>query len=327
MIDFRYHLVSIIAVFLALAVGLVVGATALAPKTEAVLSKLQTDLSRTNANLTKDRQALTNQVSADQIFAGAASQRLLTGLLAGERAVVVVAPGGDSAVTAGVTAALRKAGAKVTGIVSLSTTFLDTGGQNEATLTSLAQNLAVKAGVTLPTQSASPVAGQQDAAKVLAAALLARHSGGLATGRSAAVLTAFSQAGYVTVSGASPLPSASLAVLVAPGGPPPQTGAEVLVATAAALRNAGDATVMAGSVGSVGSGSVVTAEDSAGSVSTVDNADTETGQIMTVQALRLLLDGRAPGQYGIAPQAAPSPAPAPSATPSVTTSPSPGGHS
>ena len=47
MIDFRYHLVSIIAVFLALAVGLVVGATALAPKTEAALSRLQTELSRT----------------------------------------------------------------------------------------------------------------------------------------------------------------------------------------------------------------------------------------------------------------------------------------
>lgn len=327
MIDFRYHLVSIIAVFLALAVGLVVGATALAPKTEAVLSKLQTDLSRTNASLTKDRQALSNQVSADQIFGKAASPRLLTGLLTGQKAVLVVAPGGSGAVTTGVTAALHQAGAKVTGVVDLSTTFLDTGGQNEAALTSLAQSLAAQAGVTLPTRSASPVAGQQDAAKVLAAALLARHSGGPGTSARAAVLTALSQAGYVSVSGTSPLPPASLAVLVAPGGPPPQSGAEVLVATAAALRTAGDGTVMAGSVDSVGSGSVISAEDNAGQVTTVDNADTEIGQIMTAQALRLLLDGKAPGQYGVAPQAAPSPAPTPAATPSASTSPTPGGHS
>ena len=38
MIDFRYHLVSIVAVFLALAIGIVVGSTALKP---AVLSGLQ----------------------------------------------------------------------------------------------------------------------------------------------------------------------------------------------------------------------------------------------------------------------------------------------
>ena len=38
MIDFRYHLVSIVAVFLALAIGIVVGSTALKP---AVLTGLQ----------------------------------------------------------------------------------------------------------------------------------------------------------------------------------------------------------------------------------------------------------------------------------------------
>ena len=38
MIDFRYHLVSIVAVFLALAIGIVVGSTALKP---AVLTTLQ----------------------------------------------------------------------------------------------------------------------------------------------------------------------------------------------------------------------------------------------------------------------------------------------
>ena len=38
-IDFRYHLVSIIAVFLALAIGIVIGANALQPATEAVLQQ------------------------------------------------------------------------------------------------------------------------------------------------------------------------------------------------------------------------------------------------------------------------------------------------
>ena len=326
MIDFRYHLVSIIAVFLALAVGLVVGATALAPKAEVILSKLENELSKNNANLTKDKQALTNQVNADQVFAQAASPRLLPGLLTGEKVVLVVAPGADGAVTSGVTTALHQAGAKVTGVITLNTTFLSTGGQNEATLTQLAQRVAAAAGVTLPTRSGGPVAGQQNAARVLAATLLTKDPTATPV-TSAAVLNAFSQAGFLSLSGSPAMPAASLAVLVAPGGTPPQTGAEVLTATAVALRNASEGTVMAGSVGAIGAGSIISAEDGAGQVSTVDNADTESGQIMTVQALRLLLDGKAPAQFGVGPQAAPTPAPTPSATPSVSTSPPKGGHS
>ncbi len=328
MIDFRYHLVSIIAVFLALAVGLVVGATALAPKTEVILSRLQTELSKQNGNLSKDKQALSNQVSADQIFAQAVAPRLLPGLLTGEKAVLVVAPGADSAVTTGVTTVLHQAGASVTGVINLSSSFTGTGGQNEAALTQLAQSLAAQAGVTLPTRSTSPVGGQQDAAQVLAATLLTRDGGsGLSSGRSHAILNALSVAGFLSIgSGGSSVRPATVAVLVTPGGVAPQTGSEVLVAVAVALRNAGSGTVMAGAAASIGAGSVISAENSAGQVSTVDNADTETGQIMTAQALRLLLDGRAPAQFGIGPQAAPSPAPTPSVTPTPAATVTPGGR-
>ena len=209
MIDFRYHLVSIIAVFLALAVGLVVGATALAPKTEAALSRLQTELSRTNKNVSKENAALKNQVSADQIFGSAAAPRLLPGLLTGEDVVLVLAPGAAGAVTTGVTAALHQAGAAVTGEINLSSNFLDTGGQNEDTLVQLAQTLAVTAGVTLPTRSDSPVGGQQDAAQVLAAALLSRSATSLTAGNRQQILTAFSHAGFLSIgSGASTVPPA-----------------------------------------------------------------------------------------------------------------------
>lgn len=327
MIDFRYHLVSIIAVFLALAVGLVVGATALAPKTEAALSRLQTELSRRNNSLGKTNGALKNQVSADQIFGQAAAPRLLPGLLTGEKAVLVIAPGAAGAVATGVTAALRRAGATVTGEINLSSGFLDTGGQNEDTMMQLAQTQAVKAGVTLPSRSGSPVAGQQDAAQVLAATLLTRSGTGLAGSYRQAILSAFSQAGFLSIGlGASNVAPATLAVLVTPGTPAPQTGNEVMAATALALRNAGDATVMAGAVASIGSGSAITAENSAGQVSTVDCADTEIGQIMTAQALRLLLDGRPPRAFGVTPQAAPSPAPTPSVTPTPSASARAGGH-
>ncbi len=116
-------------------------------------------------------------------------------------------------------------------------------------------------------------------------------------------------------------------MLVAPGGPAPQDGSEVLAAVAAELSAAGSGTVMVGGTASVGAGSVISNENSAAKpVSTVDNADTESGQIMVVQALASLLSGKAPHAYGIASGVAPSPAPTPSVTPSTTPSATAGRH-
>ena len=332
MIDFRYHLVSIIAVFLALAVGLVVGATALSGKSLEVLQVAQRVALGRIAALEHENSNLTSQEKADEAFANAASSRLVPGLLTGQKVVVVTAPGYDSAVAAGVTKVLLKAGAAVTGQVNINPAFLQTDGHDEDELTALAQRLAATAGVTLPAQSASLIGGQQAAGKVLAASLLTAGGSGLPSADSTTILQAFSQNDYATFGNAAHPVSApaTLAVLVAPGGAAPQAGSQVLVALAVALKNAGSGAVMVGGAESVGPKSVINAEITAGQVSTVDNADTEVGQIMTAQALKLLLDHKQIGHYGIGPVAAPSPAPTPSssasqtATPNVSTS--PGGH-
>ena len=328
MIDFRYHLVSIIAVFLALAVGLVVGSTALSGKAEEALKVAQHNALANNKTLEKERSALNNQVSADQAFAHAASQRLIGGLLAQQKVVVVIAPGADSAVTSGVVTALKQAGATVTGQVQLQQSFMTTSAANEASLTQLGNNLATQAGLAPPAQSQSTVAGQQSAAHVLAASLLATAPGtGLSPKASTAILTGLSQTGFLSVNVNAPLPTATLAVLVTPGGSAPQDGSEVLGAVAAELSAAGSGTVMAGGTASVGAGSVISKENNAAKpVSTVDNADTETGQIMVVQALAYLLAGKAPAAYGIASGVAPSPAPTPSVTPSTAPSGTAGRH-
>ena len=330
MIDFRYHLVSIIAVFLALAVGLLVGSTALSGKAVEALTSVQKAALANNNTLRLQNKNLTDQLNAEQAFAQAASPRLLPGLLTGQKVVVVTAPNDDQTVTSGVTTALQQAGATVTGQINLLPPFLATDGHDEEQLTQLAQNLATQAGITPPAQSSGPIAGQQAAGRMLAAGLLTAGGTGVNSADSSAILSGLSHDGYISIAnGASSVSApASLAVLVAPGGPPPQTGGRVLVALAAALKSAGTGTVMVGGAQSVGANSVIGAEINAGQVSTVDNADTEIGQIMTAQALRLLVDGKSPGQYGIQPGAAPSPAPTPSVTPTLTPSPgtSSGGH-
>jgi hypothetical protein len=327
-IDFRYHLVSIIAVFLALAVGLVVGSTALSGKAEEFLTAQQHHAIAENGALLKQKGALTNQVNADQAFAQAASQRLVGGLLAQEKVVVVVAPGASNAVTNGVITILRQAGAVVTGQVDLQQSFLTTSAASENSLTSVAQTLAAKTGLPAPVQSQSQVAGQQAVAQVLAASVLDGTSGGaLSAKASFDILSGLQSTGYVQPGTITQ--TASLAVLVTPGGAPPSAATSaVLVAVAAQLKQAGSGTVMAGAVESIGTGSVTSTENnSADSVSTVDNADTETGQIMVVQALRNALDGKPPAAYGIESGNAPSPAPTPSGTPTAGSTGAAGGHS
>ena len=325
MIDFRYHLVSIIAVFLALAIGLAVGSTALSGKAVEFLNSRERNAVADNASLRNANDALTKQLAADQAFAQAASRRLLQGLLAHEKVVLVVAPGADNSVTNGVATALREAGATVTGEVNLSQSFLTTTGANETNLTQLAQNLAAKTGLAPPTQSLSQIAGQQAVAQLLTASLVdgPAGTGALSAKATADIMTGLEQYGFVSAA-AMPAP-ANLAVLVAPGGPPTQSGSEVLVAVATELKQGSDGTVMAGASESVGSNSVIYNENiSTDPVSTVDNAETEFGQIMVAQALRYLLEGKQPAEYGISSGNAPSPAPTPSPTPSSTVT--AGGH-
>ena len=328
MIDFRYHLVSIIAVFLALAVGLVVGSTALSGKAEETLTLLQRRAIASNNSLTKHNQELANQVNADQAFAGASAQRLIGGLLAHDKVVLVVAPGANDTVTKGVAAALQQAGATVTGEVDLQSSFLTTSAATETGLTTLAQSLAGNAGLAPPVLSQSQVPGQQAVAAVLAASLLDPTAGNstLSANASTDILTGLERQGFVSVSGTPAI--ATQAVLVAPGGAAPQAGGLVLVAVAAELSAASSGTVMAGAVESIGTGSIISTENnSPHPISTVDNADTETGQIIVVQALKNLLDGKPPSKYGVDPGTAPSPAPTPSLTPTTgTSSPAAGRH-
>jgi hypothetical protein len=327
-IDFRYHLVSIIAVFLALAVGLAVGSTALSGKAEEALTAAQHKALADNNALRKDDKLLQQEVVADQALATANSKTMLDGLLLDEKVVLIAAPNADTAVLSGVSTALRQAGATVTGVVQLNPAFTTTSGQAEDALSQLAHSLAAQAGLSLAPDPANGVAGQQAAAQVLADSLVS-DSGTETSSSSQNILNDFSQAGFITVvSGTPAAETAQLAVLVTPTGPPPQSSSQVLVAVAQELESAGGATVMAGAVSSIGAGSAISAEDGAGPVvSTVDDADHESGQILVVDALVEALHGKPAKPYGAVPGTAVSPAPTATPTSRPSTSPTVKSHS
>jgi hypothetical protein len=127
-IDFRYHLVSIIAVFLALAVGLLVGVTALPGESITVLQRAERVAEADNKALSAANKQLSLQVAADQALAQAGSQRQVGGLLPGRKVVLIVAPNASNAEVTGLTAALAQAGATVTGQIDLTQQFVQTAG-------------------------------------------------------------------------------------------------------------------------------------------------------------------------------------------------------
>ena len=338
MINFRYHVVSIVAVFLALAIGIVLGATQLQGATLDALRASSKNLHNDLAASQNQNHALQQQVAADDSFAQANEARLLDGLLTHQRVVVVAAPGALPAVVTGVAAAAHQAGAAVTGQVNLQPKLLDASENNLQFLSSLVQQL-VSPGSVAP--NGTPL---QQAAQLLGSAILTKagppgssSGGGAGSVGSASsrqnVLASYSQAGLVSVSGSlgSKQPSAAtLAIVVTSGTLPPGGNSDAanqgLITLAQQLNTAGLGTVMAGSVAGSVAGSAINAvrsSSAAAQISTVDDADTLIGQIVTVQALALALGGHKASSYGEDPGShavAPSPAPSPASSSPATTS-------
>jgi hypothetical protein len=339
-IDFRYHLVSIVAVFLALAIGLVVGATALKPGTAAGLDKLsRIQAAQIGQKITMIR-SLESQINSDgqfaQAFAQASAPKLLSGLLAGQQVVLVTAPGADGSTVSGITADLKLAGAKVTGLAQLQPAFFDTSGATENSLDALAEKLSPPT-VTLGDQTGTPslsseVAGQQYAAQVIAAALVNTGTD-LPASETNPILPGFANQGYLQVSSSTgsgtPTP-ATLAVVVIPASPPSTSDTDsanlALLAMAEQLKIASRGVVLAGSYPGSGPGSAIDELINGNTgirVSSVDNANTALGQILVAWALAYTLGGHKPAAYGQYAGAVTSPAPSPSPSPSPSVSPSP----
>jgi hypothetical protein len=352
-IDFRYHLVSIVAVFLALAVGIVLGSTELRGAALSALDRTSSSLSSKLDAANNENTALQQQVQGDHQFASAAEPVLLKNLLEGKRVLIITTPGAPSTVVNGVKTGLSDAGATISGQVALSSKFADTSASNLSLLDQLTERVT-PASLTLV--NGTP---QQQAAQVLASALVSHSSsnsngngtsngsgngsssgsnsqngsangaGSISTQNAQTILSSYSAGQYITVSG-QPSSGATLAVIVTPG-TVPQAGNsdpanQAVVALAQEFGSASDATVVAGPSAASGPGSAISAVRASGAAndaSTVDNADTVVGQIVAVQALEQQMNGKKPGSFGIqsdANSAGPSPAPTASASPSTSKS-------
>ncbi len=318
MIDFRYHLVSIIAIFLALALGLIVGASALRGSVTAQLRGQAAQLNKENKSLLAQKRETDQLNGYDGQVIQAIAPQVVAGRLKGESVVFVEAPGADEQMRAQTADIVSRAGARISGYVALQDKYLDPN--QLATLTELTDQLR-PVGLTFPAD-AQPY---DRAAIELAAALVTKQAGRLGQDDPAAgqVLSGFKAAGFLNFSG-QPATRATLAVVIAPAAASNDKNADAenkaLVALPLALQEYGDGTVVVGNADAAAPGGMVKAvrdnDKADGHLSTVDTADSPSGRLTTVFALDGANNGKF-GDYGIAGQdgAMPTPTPTPLTVP------------
>jgi hypothetical protein len=171
-IDFRYHVVSIVAVFLALAIGIVFGSTELQGTTYNVLNRTTAKL-QTQLDQARSGQATAQaEASEAEAYAQAVEPAVLRDLLSGQRLLIVTEPGAQSSVVSGIAAAAIDGGATVTGQIALQPKFFDISDTTQDSLNQTTLDVAQPAGISLNTSENY----QQQAAQVIATEILAKSS-------------------------------------------------------------------------------------------------------------------------------------------------------
>lgn len=279
MISFRYHLVSIAAVLLALAAGVALGAGPLDDNT--VLSG-DGDGSGTSADPAIAR--------FESGYAARTSGALLKDALKGRSVVVMTLPGARAEESKDIRADIEKAGGAVTGEVQLTSKLVDPA------------NRQFSEGVAQ--QSASDVTGVADAGEsygrigaALGRSVLGDAGKDLDT-TATTISSAFDEGKLVTYA-AKPAKFANLAVVVSGPGRAGDSGS-VAAQLSKAFDGAGGGAVLAGPSTSSQEGGVLAAlrdSDAASQVSTVDVTDTAAGRIVVALALAREADGQS-GSWG-----------------------------
>ncbi|MFE0155455.1 copper transporter [Nonomuraea sp. NPDC059007] len=323
MIDFRYHLVSIVAIFLALAVGIVMGTTLLQNPAIQMAKETTDGLIKNNSELRAEKDDLARRQAGNDSFVKDMTPvlALVAGGLSGQRVLLVDTPGSTGALREAQQQVLDQAGATVGQRVTISDKFLalDSEGVLDGLATQLKPaDLTYTAGASV----------YDKVAQLLAATLTTADptQAGTANAETAAVLAAFEKGGFISVEGDVDK-RATLAVMFAPDKPfegeRAETQAAALVSLAAGLDAGSKGALVAGSTTAVAPGGVITELRDSGDisqrVSSIDTLDMPAGRVVGVYALREQIAGRA-GQYGIGTGVTDFQPPLPSPTPVPTSS-------
>ena len=278
-ISFRYHVVSLVAVFLALALGIVVGTTALnGPITDDLRKRV--DAANSNRDqLASQLQSAKSQNSDADAFVSQFGSLVVKDTLKGQKVLVLDLPDASSTVDSDVTTEIAAAGATVSGKVKMSADFFST-----------ARAADIKTLVTNGTQPTAFTIPSSDDAVTLGSALLAFVlTGKGSTTDLSKTMSSFSTLQMLQVAGSDQIAAATLVVVVGTGATTDKTLSTGESTFASSFQQAGATVVVAGDAASdTGLGLVATIRNNgtlSRTISTVDNATAAMGQISTVLAL------------------------------------------
>lgn len=302
MISLRQHALSLAAVFLALAVGVVLGSGFLSDTLLSSLRDEKKDLNAQISGLNDQKNVLNEKLSAANNFDTQLAGRIVHDALAGKSVVVFRTPDAKDDDVAAVSKFIGQAGGTVTGTVSLTQEFVEANSAEK--LQTVVNSSVLPAGQQLSTKLVDQ--GSQ-AGDLMGIALLANPDPAVPpvddTQRNT-VLAALRDTGFITYQASDHMGAANAALVVTGGALPQDAGNQgaSVARFSAALAPHGSGTLLAGRDGSAtGGAAVAVARADAGlnsAISTVDDVDAAPGRITAVLGLHDLLGGGHAGQYG-----------------------------
>ncbi|OMC20988.1 copper transporter [Mycobacterium colombiense] len=302
MISLRQHALSLAAVFLALAVGVVLGSGFLSDTLLSSLRDEKRDLNTQISGLNDQKNVLNEKLSAANNFDTQLAGRMVHDALGGKTVVVFRTPDAKDDDVAAVSKFIGQAGGTVTGTVSLTQEFVEANSAEK--LQTVVNSSVLPAGQQLSTKLVDQ--GSQ-AGDLMGIALLANANPAVPAVDDVqrnTVLAALRDTGFITYEATDHMGAAN-AALVITGGSLPQDAGNKGVSVArfsAALAPHGSGTLLAGRDGSAtGGAAVAVTRADAGmnsAISTVDDVDAAPGRITAVLGLHDLLGGGHAGQYG-----------------------------
>ena len=305
MISLRYHIVSLVAVFLALALGIVVGSTVLQEGTVSVLRATSERVRKESDENSRRNVELAKQNGDLQRFGASVLPQLVQDRLKGRSVVLVDTDKVDSGLRDGVRKVLEDAGAEVDGQITFADDRLALGA--DADRTAMARLLAVDA--------ADPDVLRGELVKKLAARLATSTALPQQDGQRASdMLTGLQDADFLAdlklsrplAAGTDPFPrQGSIFVLLGPAA----AATTALAPNAFLVPLADQVSTQTGGPVAGGEAAAVPKQASwilalrdnravSRRVSGIDSVDTVHGQLALVEALQGSLQQLPAGQYG-----------------------------
>jgi hypothetical protein len=303
LINLRYHIVSLVAVFLALGLGIVMGSTVIDRVTVDALNNRLDDVQRSVGAIRDENGRLKSQVDQGQDFAVTTRDQLLRGHLRNIPVMVVAVAGVDRGPVDELRQALASAQATMEGTIWF-TSKMRLTSDNDVRALATALDIPLDRPDVVRRQALARVAAARDSAVIDASPLAALQNAGFLTYEGPQPGTSTTVTLPATLS-ALPLPNTRYLVVSGAGA---EVGDDVVaVPLVQAYAQASGRVVAAESgVDSVGGRAVfvglLRGEVSSSRFSTVDNLESPMGQTAAVLALEDLGVPRY-GHYGVGPGA------------------------